>query len=95
MPGRQRYTARQVADALREGDGFIVDAARILGCSRRTVERYIQRYEVCREARRVAFANFVDFAEKTLREKIREGNLTALIFFLKAKAGYVERHEVR
>ena len=40
----QRFSPRQVFEALRRSDGRIDRAAALLGCSRRTIERYIRRY---------------------------------------------------
>ena len=92
-----RYTAQQVADALTETRGFVTHAARRLGCHRMTVSRYIKKYPTVRQARDDAKEALKDHAEIQLLSAINEGNMTAIIFFLKTQAkdrGYVERHEL-
>ena len=92
----QRYTAQEVADALIETKGFITYTAKKLGCDRKTVYRYIERYDICQQAVTDARAGFLDMAEMTLHNKILDGDVTATIFALKTigkERGYTERHE--
>lgn len=94
---KQRYTATQVADTLQESNGLVGVAAERLGCTRRTVQRYIERYETVAQARDDARDNLTDTVEGKLIEKIKGGDTTAIIFYLKTQAknrGYVERQEV-
>jgi|DEB0MinimDraft_3_1074331.scaffolds.fasta_scaffold38350_2 hypothetical protein len=92
----QRYTAQEVADAIIETKGFITYTAKKLGCDRKTVYRYIERYDICQQAVTDARAGFLDMAEMTLHNKILDGDVTATIFALKTigkERGYTERHE--
>ena len=41
----ERYTREQIGDALRQSGGNVSEMARLLGCARATVRRYVQRYE--------------------------------------------------
>jgi hypothetical protein len=93
----QKYKAQQVADAIKETRGFITYTARYLGCDRTTVYRYIDKYEICKQAVEDARGGFLDMAELTLYNKIKDGDITATIFALKTlgkSRGYSERHEL-
>jgi hypothetical protein len=50
MPRTQEYTAKEVADAIREANGVVQTAANKLGCSAKTVYRYADRYVTVQEA---------------------------------------------
>ena len=60
MGRKQKYTAKEVADALRESGGVVEHAATALGCSAMTVYRYADRYvtvkEAMQDARRETYA---------------------------------------
>lgn len=91
-----RFTAEEVANAITKAKGFTSYAARSLGCSARTVSRYIKKHPTVALAREEARELFKDDAESKLAEHIRNDNVTALIFYLKTQAkdrGYVERQE--
>lgn len=93
---RQRYTAEEVATAIRESRGLITYAAKRLGCSRNTVYNYIERYASVAEAQDDARNELLDTAELQLARQINEGNITAIIFTLKTigkHRGFIERHE--
>lgn len=97
MANGQKYTAEQIAEALKEAKGFISVAARRLGCADNTVRNYVDRYAACRQAITDARESMIDLAEGKLYQNISEGDNTAIIFFLKTQAkhrGYVERSEV-
>ena len=92
----EKYTAAQMIQAIQESNGILAMAARKLQCSRTTVYRYIQNYPTVKDAYDEANETNIDFVEGKLMENIRNGNVTAQIFFLKTKAkhrGYVERQE--
>lgn len=102
-----KYTAEQVAAALTETRGMKTLAARKLGCSYNTVQRYIDTYPTVKQALDEAHESLGDNVELTLvnealgqRDKtgrvVRDPNITALIFLAKTKfkqRGYVERQE--
>lgn len=50
MPRTQEYTAKEVAEAIREANGVVQTAANKLGCSAKTVYRYADRYVTVQEA---------------------------------------------
>ena len=93
---KRKFKPEAVAEAINDAGGILINAARTLRCNRRTVYDYCRNFEVCAKAREEAEASTTDLAESKLIEQIKEGNMTAIIFYLKTKAkarGYVERLE--
>ena len=91
------FTAAEMAKALRDAKGFKTIAARRLGCSLDTVERYVKWYEECETACREAEDEILDLGEAKLIERVKAGEGWAVCFLLKTKGkrrGYVERMEV-
>lgn len=96
MPVRPKFTKQQVEDALIKAKGLVSVAASHLGCDPRTVRNYFKRYPTLKELCHEQKEALLDFTEKKLLEKIAEGNLTAIIFFLKTQGrsrGYYEKIE--
>ena len=92
----QRFTEEQVAQAVMEAGGILTTAARRLGCASCTVYEYIERFPALKHVLTEARESSVDLAESKLIEAIKNGNLTAIIFFLKTQGksrGYTERSE--
>lgn len=93
----ERFTAQEVADAVRDAHGLMTLAAKRLGCQPKTVGNYVKRYALVKEARDDAREGLKDFAESQLVKQMQDGNIAGIIFFLKTQAkerGYVERSEV-
>ena len=94
---KEKFTANQVIDALREKHGNLSAAARFLGCDRHTVARYINTYPTVKAVADEERETLIDFAENQLFQQVKDGNITAIIFTLKTigkSRGYVERQEV-
>ena len=90
------YTSQQIADAIRGARGFVTATAHDLGCSRRTVYRYLKKFAGAREALEDAREKRHDFVENKLMSAIDNDNITAMIFYLKTQCkdrGYVERYQ--
>jgi len=83
MGRKRRFTARQVVEALEEARGIVSDAATILGCTRATVYNYIKRYQSIKRVFEEKRLEVCDLAMSKLVEKIEEGDLRAIIFFLR------------
>ena len=93
----EKYTAQQVIDALVESKGIIAGASRRLGTTRATVYRYIKNYATVKTAYEEARESNIDFVESRLMKAIQDGNVTAMIFFLKTVGrgrGYNEKIDV-
>ena len=66
------------------------------GCSRQKVENYLRKYKAVKDAYSEANEITLDFVETEFLKKIKSGDTTAMIFYLKTKGrqrGYIERHE--
>jgi Bacterial regulatory protein, Fis family len=94
---RERHDPETVIRAIQKTHGLLAPAAELLGYDRRTLYTYVKRHQlesVIEDAREEA----LDFAEHYLWAQIEQGNLTAIIFFLKClgkSRGYIERVPVR
>ena len=94
---KEKFTANQIIDALREKHGNLSAAARYLGCERHTISRYINTYPTVKAVADEERETLIDFAENQLFKQVQDGNITAIIFTLKTigkSRGYVERQEV-
>jgi hypothetical protein len=93
----ERFSVEQIEAALRASAGIRSAAAVKLGCSPTTIANYLERYPALREVEAEILDQNLDLAETKLLTAIRDGNLTAVIFYLKTKGkarGYTERAEV-
>ncbi len=77
-----RYTAEQVAAALRAAGGVHAIAAEQLGCHRTTILDYIRRYPKVRQAYDEARAVAVDRAESKLMALVEREEWPAIRFTL-------------
>lgn len=91
-------TVSQVEKQLREKRGNIAAVARALGSTRQTVYDKIKKYPKLQATLKETRETMLDNAETTLYDEALNGNITALIFFLKTQGksrGYTERTEVQ
>lgn len=92
--GKTAATPAEVIDALREARGYIAKAANILGVTVPTVYNYRKRWKSVDAAWAEIREERHDFVENALHKQIADGNITAIIFYLKTQArhrGYIER----
>ena len=97
MAKTKRYTNDQIADAIKAGAGIIAVAARKLGCDRKTVSNYINRSIKLQQLTMDVVEENLDRAETRLMQCIDDGQISAIIFYLKTKGkhrGYTERTEI-
>ncbi len=91
------YTPERVAAVLKETLGIVSHAARRLGVSTNTIQRYIRRHDACREAAEEGRAQRIDVAELALHKAVLNGEPWAIRFTLATiggHRGFVERREV-
>lgn len=94
--GNGKFSAEQMIDAIRQAEGNLSDAARIIGCHRSTVHNYVNKYSTVKQAYDDENEKFIDEALGQLRKHIKRGSLPAIMFMLKTKGksrGFVERRE--
>ena len=75
----------QLVSALWQVGGFLSYAAKSLNVNISTVRRMIERYPEVADALDDIRNSRLDFVESKLMQKIEEGELTAIIFFLKTQ----------
>jgi len=93
---QRQYSTAEIVKAIHEADGLLSRAAELLGCSRNAIYRRANEPEIA-EAIKDARAFIVFDAEDALRNRIKDGDTTAIIFTLKTlgkQHGYIERHEL-
>ena len=97
-PGRKPvFTDKKIIDALKKAGGFYSKAASLLGCSRQTILDARKRSPELERTLKDIRESYVDMAEISLINLVREGELGAICFFLKTQGrsrGYVERQEL-
>lgn len=79
--------------AIRSCNGLVTKAAKMLGVPIPTLQHYIRRYSTLRDALFETRSEVVDEAEESLRNLVRDKNLTAVIFTLKCLGqdrGYID-----
>ena len=92
--GKKRFTVEEIQKSLIKNRGFTTYTANDLGCALSTLERYIKESPGLEETLREARESRIDFAEGKLLSNMKDGDTTALIFFLKTigkKRGYNEK----
>ena len=94
--GEERYTADQLAEALRLNRGNASAAARVLECHPDTIRNYCARYPEVQKARESGGEVRLDLAEAALDRAVTKGEGWAVCFLLKTQGkrrGYIERQE--
>ncbi|MCP4263648.1 MAG: hypothetical protein GY774_39995 [Planctomycetes bacterium] len=89
-------TAEQVIDAIMQSRGFASSAADLLGVSRSTFYRYLEKYATAKQTLKDTREKRHDYVESKLMKLIEGGNVASTIFYLKTQCkerGYVERFE--
>ena len=97
MAKKSAHTTAEIIAALNTGNGYVSKVASILKVSPRTVYNYRDKYPSVADAWEAIRESRHDFVENALHKAISEGNVTAIIFYLKTQAkerGYVERQEI-
>ena len=90
-------TEEQIAKALKASGGLITHAARKLGVTQPAVSQRVKSSEFLQAVIQEITESTLDLAESQLMEKIREGHIAAIIFYLKTKGrdrGFSERMEI-
>lgn len=89
--------AAEAIQAAQDSKGFVTTIAKRLGISRTQVYNLMKKYPTFKQAIEDQREALKDDAESSLFKQIDQGNITAIIFYLKTQAkdrGYIERQEV-
>jgi len=96
MPAPRIYPDADIEDALIRTDGYLSRTAAQLGVSLNHLFSRIEASPHLQAVRQRIREARLDLAESALQQHIKDGNLSAIIFFLKCQGkqrGYVERVE--
>lgn len=88
------YTVAQVIQALRDSKGLMTVAAKNLGCTRKTLYNFVQRYPTVADVVSEEREHLADLAELGLRHHLYEKAPWAIAFVLKSlgrSRGYGDR----
>jgi len=94
---KREQTAARIIKALKETNGLLTMAAAKSGIGYRTVCRYVAEFPSVKEAAQDAKEAMLDFTECKLFRKIKSGDNTCIIFYLKTQGkarGYIEKQEI-
>ena len=97
MANKDKYTLEQVKEAIIKAGGFISIACKSLGCTRKTIYNYLDKYPELKEQVSDIREHYLDIAEASLIQKVKDGKTPELIFYLKTqgkKRGYTERSDI-
>ena len=77
--------------------GVVSEATKLVGIDRATHYKWLNSDDDYKAAVEDSADVAIDFAETALKGQIEQGNITAIIFYLKTKGkkrGYIERQEI-
>ena len=97
MANKNKYTLEQIKDAVTKAGGFISIACKSLGCTRRTIYNYLEKYPELKEVVADIREHYLDIAEASLIQKVKDGKTPELLFYLKTQGknrGYVEKQQL-
>jgi len=93
---KRELTAQKLIKAIHESNGLLTFAAKKAGVGYATIKRYVAEFPSVAQAVVDSKEGMLDFAEGKLYSKIKDGDNTAIIFYLKTQGkarGYIERQE--
>ncbi len=94
---KREQTAARIIKAIGECNGLLTVAAAKAGVSYTTINRYVADYPTVKQASLDARERMLDFTEGKLYSKIKGGDNTCIIFYLKTQGkarGYIEKQEI-
>ena len=93
---KREETCARIIKAIGECNGLLTMAARKAGVGYTTINRYAHDFPSVHQALIEAKESMLDYAEGKLYGKIKAGDNTCIIFYLKTQGkarGYIERQE--
>ena len=95
-PTKSDILKKQIIEALEKTLGVVTSACKLVGIHRSTFYEWYKNDEEFKKSVDSIEDIALDFAESQLHKQIRDGNVTATIFYLKTKGtkrGYIEKHD--
>ena len=93
---RTKIQKKAIVEALERSLGVVTTACKSVGIARQTFYEWYKNDEDFKKSVDSIEDIALDFAESQLHKQIKDGNVTATIFYLKTKGvkrGYVERQD--
>lgn len=91
------HNKKAMLRALEQSLGVVTTACKIVGIGRTTHYMWLEQDDEYKKAVDEIQDVTIDFAESQLHKQIKDGNVSATIFFLKTKGkkrGYIESQEI-
>ena len=92
-----KISANKLIKAIDGSGGFITTIAQRLKVARQTVYTALEKYPTAKQAIADEKDKLKDMAEGAMMQKIKAGDNTMIIFYLKTQAkdrGYIERQQI-
>jgi len=86
-----------IARELNTYKGAVSSAAKSLGISKATLEKYIMKSKVLKDIVCEIVETEIDVVESELMKQVAKGNMTAILFYLKCKGrdrGWIEKNDL-
>lgn len=93
----KKPTEKMIIETLEKTGGLIKPASIKLNVARKTLYHWIENSPTLKDAWNNCRDNNLDLAEHALLKQINDGNITAIIFYLKTigrERGYIEKTEI-
>ena len=93
---RTKIQKKAIVEALERSLGVVTTACKNVGIARQTFYEWYKNDEEFKKSVDSIEDIALDFAESQLHKQIKDGNVTATIFYLKTKGtkrGYIEKHD--
>lgn len=94
---RKKVTIEQIEKALIANGGWYTKTAAALGVSHQAISKRVAQSERLQKVVDDVKAKYLDLAENKLLQKINDGDLGAICFYLKCQGkhrGYIERQQI-
>jgi len=91
MANKDKYSIKQVEEALNKSGGFISMACKLLDCTRQTIHNYLTKYPELKERLNDIHATYDDIIEAKLIEKAKRGDTRELLWYTTHKNSFKDR----
>ena len=85
------YTEQEIIDAIRSCGGYLTHVAAALKCPVESLKKEIDRNKKLKLALMESKESCIDLAQSKLMERVKNGDLLAIMFYLKCQAGWDDR----